>query len=105
MCVHNNVFALKGPSVPRALTIVMVTDTTVTLSWMPPDPPNGNITQYQVEYRSNDGGFELLLPTNVNLTRTVTGLSSNTQYLFRVIAFTMEGNGPASSTVDAHTSK
>ena len=105
MCVHNNMCALKGPSAPRALTIVLVTDTTMTLSWMSPDPPNGIITQYQVEYRSNNSGFELLLPTTVNLTRTVTGLSSNIQYLFRIIAFTVEGNGPASSTVDAHTSK
>ena len=97
MCV------LQGPTVPKALIVVRVTDATVTLSWMPPDPPNGIITHYQVEYRSNSSGFELLQPTNVDLTRTVTGLSSNTQYVFRIIAFTLEGNGPASSTVGAHT--
>ena len=98
------VCVFEGPTVPRALTVVRVTDAMVTLSWMPPVPPNGIITQYQVEYRSNSSGFELLQPTNVNLTRTITGLSSNTQYIFRIIAFTMEGNGPASSTADAHTS-
>ena len=96
---------LNGPSIPRELTVVRVTDTTVTLSWIPPDPPNGNITQYQVAYRSSSCDFELLLPTTVNLKHTVTGLSSNIHYVFQVIAFTVEGNGPASSTVDAHTSK
>ena len=94
---------LKGPTVPKAVTVMTVTDTTVTLSWMPPDPSNGIITQYQIEYRSNSSSFELLLPTNVELTRTITGLSSNTQYVFRIVAFTMEGNGPASITVNAIT--
>ena len=97
------VCVLEGPTVPKALNVARITDDTVTLSWMPPDPPNGIITQYQVEYRSNSSGFELLQPTNVDLTRTVTGLSSNTQYVFRIIAFTVEGNGPASNTVGAHT--
>ena len=85
--------------------VVSVTDTTVTLSWMPPDPPNGIITQYQVEYRSNTSGFMLLQPSNVDLMRTVTGLSSNTQYMLRVTAFTVEGNGPVSKVMVAHTSK
>ena len=98
------VCVFEGPTVPKAINVTRITDDTVTLSWMPPDPPNGIITQYQVEYRSNSSGFELLQPTNVGLMRTVTGLSSNTQYMFRIIAFTVEGNGPASSTIGAHTS-
>ena len=85
--------------------VVSVTDTTVTLSWMPPNPPNGIITQYQVEYRSDTSGFMLLQPSNVDLMRTVTGLSSNTQYMLRVTAFTVEGHGPVSKVIFAHTSK
>ena len=85
--------------------IVNVTDTTATISWLPPDPPNGIITQYHVEYRSDTSGFMLLQPSNVDMIRTVTGLSSNTQYMFRVTAFTVEGNGPVSKIVVVHTSK
>ena len=72
---------LTAPTAPKSLMVVSVADTTVTLSWMPPNPPNGIITQYQVEYRSDTSGFMLLQPSNVDLMHTVTGLSSNTQYM------------------------
>ena len=69
-----------------------VTDTTVTLSWMEPDPINGVITRYQVQYRlcSATSPYNF---TNVNtLTQyTVTGLDVDTEYCFRVRAFTRVG--------------
>ena len=84
--------------------IVDVTDTTVTLSWMPPDPPNGIITQYQVQYRITGGGsFTNQMTTD--LIDTITGLMTSTQYDFRVRASTVVGRGPPSNIVSAFVGK
>ena len=90
---------LPVPTPPRSLTIVNTTDSTVTLSWMPPDPPNGIITQYQLQYRRVGGSYTSLQPLNTDLTRTVTGLTSGTQYEFRVRARTTVGYGHLSDIV------
>ena len=82
-----------------------VTDTTVTLSWMMPDPPNGIITQYQVQYRISNGGFFGNNQVTTDLTDTVTGLMTGTQYDFRVRAFTVVGRGPPSNVVTALVGK
>ena len=84
--------------------IVSDTDTTVTISWMPPDPPNGIIIQYQVQYRRN-GSSDNFADNEVNitatdLTYTVTGLMMATEYIFRVRAFTVVGRGNPSNSVD-----
>ena len=81
-----------------------VTDTTVTLSWMSPDPPNGIITRYQIQYSRTGGGFgnsQII----TDLTYTVTGLMTGTEYDFRVRAFTVVGRGPPSDTVTALVGK
>ena len=81
-----------------------VTDTTVTLSWMSPDPPNGIITNYRVQYRRSDSSSPsyISIDTNTNdLTYTVTGLSTNTEYDFRVRADTVVGRSDPSNVVTA----
>ena len=89
--------------------IVDVTDTTVTLSWMPSDSPNGIITQYQVQYRRTDSGDRYssnqVNTLSTNLTYTVTGLTTNTKYLLRVRAFTVAGRGPSSNVVTVFVGK
>ena len=45
---------LTAPTAPRSLMLGDVTDTTMTLSWMPPDPPIGIITSYRVQYKRSD---------------------------------------------------
>ena len=78
----------------------------MTLSWMPPEVPNGIITQYQMEYSSgNSSDFISLNINNSILTYAVTGLTSNTEYVFRVRAFTIVGHGPPSNEVTHYTSK
>ena len=84
--------------------VVDSTDTSVTLSWMPPNPSNGIITQYQVQYRRIDGS-DTFADNEVNimatdLTYTVIGLMIATVYRFRVRAFTVVGRGNASNSVD-----
>ena len=98
---------LKDPAAPGSLMVVDVTDTTVTLSWMTPDPPNGIIDQYQIQYRrsdSNDGYVsENISPST--LTYTVTELTTSTEYDFRVRARTGHGRGVFSNMVTAFVGK
>ena len=93
---------LLEPTAPRSLTIVSTTDNTVTLSWKTPDPANGIITHYQVDYKTRNGSYSSLEPFNTNLIHTITRLISNTEYNIRVTAFTVVGDGPA-SYITAHT--
>ena len=82
------------------------TDTSVTLSWMPPDPPNGMITRYNVLYRILDGGsFTTVNTMATDLTYTVTELMTATEYRFRVTAFTVVGEGARSNAVHVFVGK
>ena len=98
-------YFLTAPTPPRSLMVVDVTDTTVTLSWMPPDPPNGIITQYQIQYRGTNSSSFSNNQVTTDLTYTVTGLTTNTEYDFRVRAFTVVDRGPPSDIVTAFVSK
>ena len=86
--------------------VVGSTETSVTLSWMAPDPPNGNITQYNVLYRIRDGSrFTTVNTMATDLTYTVTELTTATEYRFRVTAFTVVGEGNRSDFVDVFVGK
>ena len=88
--------------------VVNVTNATVTLSWTPPYTPNGYIVQYQIQYRQSgcsSSKFTSLNITNTDLTYIVTGLTSDTEYVFRVRAFTVVGHGSLSNEVTILTSK
>ena len=88
--------------------IVDITDTTVTLSWMSPDPANGIITSYRVQYRrsnSNIPDYTSIDTMNPDLTCIVTGLTTNTEYNFRVRADTVVGRGSPSNVVTALVGK
>ena len=83
-----------------------VTDTTMTLSWMTPNPTNGIITQYQLQYRRcSDGSYITLQPLNNAVTCTVTRLSVDTEYCFRVRAYTVVGAGPYTTVTRGRTCK
>ena len=99
-------YFITAPAAPKSLMIVSITKTTVSLSWMPPNTTNGIITQYQLQYKRSDStNITSLNITNANLTYTVTGLSSNTEYVFTVRAFTAVVHGNASNKVTDYTSK
>ena len=90
--------------------IVDVTDTTVTLSWMSPDPPNGIIRNYRIQYSISDRDNYNSINTNTNgLTYTVTGLMTGIEYDFRVRAETVTvgsmGRGPPSHVITALVGK
>ena len=87
---------------PRSLTAVGVTYTTMTLSWTEPNMTNGHITSYHLQYRRTDSinpSYHLLFPIDNQTTRTVTTLRPSTNYDFRVSAVTLVGRGPYTNIV------
>ena len=107
--LNNTLYVFLGPTAPRSLMVVndSVTDTNVTLSWMSPDPPNGIITEYQIQYRRNSSTGDYMQKSIMNSTQnyTVTKLTSNTEYVFQVRAFTTVGSGDFSNSVTVRTSE
>ena len=93
------------PAAPQSLTIISITDTTMSLSWMPPNTTNGIIIQYELQYWRSDSTANITSVTNNTLNYTVTELSSNTKYVFTVRAFTVVGHGNSSYVVTDYTSK
>ena len=83
------------PSEPQQLETVSdsVTSTSVTLQWMQPEYPNGIITQYSIEY---DGKVIDKFGGDVSdrMTSTVEGLTPDTDYVFKMKAYTVRGGGP-----------
>ena len=62
---------------------------------MTPNPTNGIISQYELQYRRcSDGSYTTLQPLNNEVTRRVTGVTVDTEYCFRARAFTVVGAGP-----------
>ena len=96
------VVAIPGtPDQPTGIAIA-VSANRVTLSWA--DPADSSITGYQ--YRQSDDGGDTWSPdwtaipgsTPTTTSHTVTGLASDTAYVFQVRANNGHGNGPPSKT-------
>ena len=75
--------------------MVSVTSSSITLQWMPPEPPNGIITQYSIQFDttniSNFGSNMLNI-----LMDTIEGLSPDTVYVLQLRAHNSVGAGPLS---------
>ena len=87
-----------------------LSSTSVELSWTPPTEPNGNITDYHIEYLSESktgsihDNSEFYVTVHVPaMNYTVTGLEENTLYYFTVYAENSAGRGEG-STVSVQTS-
>ena len=94
------------PSEPRSIRIVSATTTSATISWMSPEPPNGIITRYDLQYRRiSDSSYTSVNPQTTELSRTITGLVRNTEYECRVRAFTIVGDGPFTANLMFRTGK
>ena len=84
--------SLVAPSAPRFLNITASTETSVTLSWMPPDPPNGPLSVYSITYYAEDNE----LPRNIlafGTTLTISSLQSGVVYIVDVTASTISEEG------------
>jgi hypothetical protein len=89
-----------APSAPAALTASNITATSATLSWAAPNSNGGAaITRYIVEYRpSTTTAWQSVSVTAPATNTTLTALTRNTGYVFRVTAQNSAGNSPASAT-------
>ncbi|NBT36396.1 MAG: fibronectin type III domain-containing protein, partial [Betaproteobacteria bacterium] len=92
---------------PSAPTLVTGTagDEQVALSWTAPASNGGSaITGYKVEYQASGGAWTGFSDnTSTATTLTVTGLTNNTAYVFRVAAKNLAGAGSYSESSSAVT--
>jgi YVTN family beta-propeller protein len=104
-----SVITLKGiTSVPRALATGPRTSTSMTLRWRAPEDKDGGvITDFTVQYRqTGTTDWVTFAHTASTLKRqTVTGLTANTRYEFRVAAKTSVGTSVFTEPVTKSTSR
>ncbi len=90
------VLILAVPEVPRSITTTVNNATSITVSWMVPEIPNGNIIRYELTISSSSleasglGSFNI---TSQTLEYVATMLSPFTNYTFEVAAVTGAGRG------------
>ena len=70
------------------------TSSTVTLSWEPPNPPNGSIMGYIIQY--NDKTVQVY---SNDTTSKISGLTAGIEYEFKVAAVYETGPGPFAKVV------
>ncbi len=97
--------AAVAPGTPGAPTLSNVTATSSRVSWAAPSTDGGSaITSYLVEYRAATATAWQSVSVNAPTTSTtVSSLSSNTNYTFRVTARNSVGSSTASAMTSAQT--
>jgi len=89
------------PDAPTSLTATSG-DTQVSLSWTAPSDGGVAISDYIIEFRTGSDSFAAFSDgTSTATSATVTGLTNNVSYDFRVSAVNSVGTGPVSSTATA----
>ena len=81
------------PGIPTELKVTSNADGSATLSWT---APSGGPTDYDYQYRQHPGGTWTEYDadkTSTALTKTITGLTNNKTYRFRVRAGNNDGDG------------
>jgi len=81
------------------------TDRTVILSWMTTPQPNGAVVQYDVQYRRAGTSSSFMTHSFTGRSGTLTGLSNDTVYEFRVAAVTVVGTGLYTTIINQRTGK
>jgi len=93
----NSITTANVPGAPTSVTVTNPgTDGHATVSWTAPASNGGStITDYTVQYSSNSGSSWTTFSdgTSTSTTATVTGLTLNTAYIFRVAAVNAIGTG------------
>ena len=96
--LHN---IIPAPTAPRSLEVIQTTATSVTLQWQEPDPPNGVVRRYIIQYHIGDLPTTLVTFNDsvISTMVEVVGLSAFTNYMFRVSAVTVD-EGPYTEITD-----
>ncbi|XP_061191797.1 receptor-type tyrosine-protein phosphatase S-like [Saccostrea echinata] len=107
---HVGEVIVKAPGTPpRYVTAKALNSNTVSVSWLPPEKPNGVIQGYRVFY-TLQAGLPMILWSNKevlsNTSETIiTGLKPNDTYTFCVLAYSSKGEGPVSQLITVITNE
>ncbi|XP_019953998.1 ephrin type-B receptor 3 isoform X7 [Paralichthys olivaceus] len=97
-----------APSAVPTVHLMAATASTMSLSWLPPDKPNGIILDYEIKYHekvsSNDQGEAIAHTMTAQRSNArIEGLKAGTPYVVQVRARTVAGYGRYSSPADFST--
>jgi len=89
---NNNPPTVTAPVSPSGLTVIIVSASQVNLSWV---DNSSNETGFTIERKTGAGAYSAISASAANITAyNDIGLSANTTYSYRVIAFNSAGNSP-----------
>ena len=76
--------------------MISIQSRSLTLSWMAPDTPNGNITHYELWYRrSGNESFNVISNImDTTMMHSIDGLTPGVTYVVKLRAYTRVGPGP-----------
>ncbi|MBN3317675.1 EPHB3 protein, partial [Atractosteus spatula] len=93
-----------APSAVPTIHLMGATASTMSLSWLPPERPNGIILDYEIKYHEKgQGGAIAHTMTAQHSSARVEGLKPGTPYVVQVRARTVAGYGRYSSPADFST--
>ena len=106
-----NLIYNAAPSAPRNVTAINMTRSSITISWLAPDPTNGNIESYSIEATSVDNGQIHEIERTIGLPMAaeemvyinITGLLEYVNYSIIVFASTDKGRGSGSEPIVVQT--
>ncbi|XP_028831688.1 ephrin type-B receptor 3 isoform X2 [Denticeps clupeoides] len=93
-----------APSAIPTVHLLRASAGTLSLSWLPPEQPNGVILDYEVKYHEKDDAFTHTVTAQRTSAR-VEGLKADTPYVVQVRARTVAGYGRYSAPVDFSTNQ
>ncbi|XP_034559183.1 ephrin type-B receptor 3 [Notolabrus celidotus] len=92
-----------APSAVPTVHLMRSTSDTLSLSWLPPEKPNGVILDYEIKYHER-GQVMSHTVTSQHSSAKVEGLRASTPYVVQVRARTVAGYGRYSNPIDFSTS-
>ncbi|XP_067086235.1 ephrin type-B receptor 3-like isoform X8 [Osmerus mordax] len=95
-----------APSAVPTVHLMGATANTMSLSWLPPEKPNGIILDYEIKYHEKDQAEAIAhTMTAQRSSARVEGLKQSTPYVVQVRARTVAGYGRYSSPADFSTNQ
>jgi hypothetical protein len=89
-----------APSDSPTLRLVQPQFTQLTLAWDEPSQPNGQLTQYVIQYRQGSGRWvEITVSASAKYKLFTSGFDSGSRYQVRIAAVNAAGRGPFSTPV------
>ncbi|XP_040895394.1 ephrin type-B receptor 3-like isoform X9 [Toxotes jaculatrix] len=93
-----------APSAVPTVHLMAATASTMSLSWLPPERPNGIILDYEIKYHEKDQGEAIAHTMTAQRSNArIEGLKAGTPYVVQVRARTVAGYGRYSSPADFST--